>query len=328
MLNFEGLTDVGRARRLRATVRRALASYGIKATTIRQLAVDTNYVFKVTTTDGRGYAMKVLRQGLRDPLDTHLECWWVDQLAQCGVPVAAVVANRRGEFVTTVDGIVGVPDGQRCVLFRWLPGRSGDDGPLQVWEGIGRLMALMHEAAASMALPEWARPRRWDRVFLYGSPVLWDPAYASGTTETERTILAEAVAQLDPLLVADNDRHGRLRLLHGDLGESNVIVYRGSISAIDFEDVILGSPVDDIAVTLYDISDREDYASVMTTFRRGYESIRAWPLDDLDQMHTRFAARAVLLADYCVLMGPSLHHYVPGLVDQVQHFLTTPSTRH
>ena len=41
-----------------------------------------------------------------------------------------------------------------------------------------------------------------------------------------------------------------LRLLHGDLHPWNVRSYRGVLSPIDFEDLMLGWPVQDIATTL------------------------------------------------------------------------------
>ena len=41
-----------------------------------------------------------------------------------------------------------------------------------------------------------------------------------------------------------------MRLLHGDLHQWNVRSYRGVLSPIDFEDLMLGWPVQDIATTL------------------------------------------------------------------------------
>jgi Ser/Thr protein kinase RdoA (MazF antagonist) len=130
---YEDLSDTGRARRHRVTAARALSAYGIHARELRQMGVDTNYVFRVTADDGRRFALRVQRPGLHSDSDTELECWWVSRLAADGLPVANVVVNRHGRFVTIVDGVPGVPDGQRCVLFEWLAGGHADDGELWFW---------------------------------------------------------------------------------------------------------------------------------------------------------------------------------------------------
>ena len=132
---YESLTERGKARRHRRTVERALVEYGIESTSITQLAIHSNYVFKVTADDGHRYALRVQHPALFQPGDTELECWWVDRLAADGLPVAAVVPNRHGRSITSLDEVPGVPGTQRCVLFEWLPGRAADDGPLLVLDG-------------------------------------------------------------------------------------------------------------------------------------------------------------------------------------------------
>ena len=42
-----------------------------------------------------------------------------------------------------------------------------------------------------------------------------------------------------------------MRILHNDLHQWNVRIYRGRLSPIDFEDLMWGWPVQDIATTLY-----------------------------------------------------------------------------
>ncbi len=322
MKPYEALTDIGRARRHRRTAERALLEYGIEARVITQLAIDSNYIFKIDAGDGRRYALRVQRPGLFESDDTELECWWVDRLVDDGLPVAAVVKNRHRRSVTIVDDVPGVPNGQRCVLFEWLPGGAADDGPLWFWTALGELAARLHRQSYGLVLPSWAEPRRWDSALLYESVKLWDRRYDNLISESQRATLREGVAVLDPLLAERYQHGGAVQLLHGDLHDGNVLVKRRRLAVFDFEDLIVGHPEHDLAVALYGpYYNRSDLPDIVAAMRGGYERVAPWPIEEIEQLRPLFAARALGLVNFCLTMGDDYAEYVGFLTDRVADFL-------
>jgi Ser/Thr protein kinase RdoA (MazF antagonist) len=243
------------------------------------------------------------------------------------MPVAAVVPNRHGRYVTEVDGLPGVPGRQRCVLFHWLPGSHPDDRAQHYWYRLGHLAARLHQQAAGLDLPSWATPRRWDSVFPYEPNLLADERHGGVLEPSQRQVVERAIDALDPVMAEryrSPDR--RPRLLHGDLHDENVLVCRGRLSVFDFEDLILGHPEHDLAVALYGpYYNRSDFDDVVATMRAGYEEVAPWPIEALDGLRPLFAARALGLANYCVSLGGHYLDYVAMLVERVEAYLDNPT---
>ena len=334
---FNALTEQGKARRQRQTATLALTEYGLESASFTQIAIDTNFVFRVRSGDGSRYALRVHRQtddGLHfhDLGDTELECWWVQRLVADGLPVADVVPNRRGQLITTIDDVPGVPGPQRCVLFEWLPGRQPDGEESWFWPELGRLAARLHEHAAELTLPPHANLRRWDSVFPYEPSELGQGDYASdryeGLLSAEQwETLRQGRAVLDPYLAGlYQDPNRPARLIHGDLHDENVQSYRRKLSAFDFEDVILGHPENDLAITLYGpYYNHPNFAGVVTAMRSGYEEIAPWPVAAVDELRPLFAARALGLVNFCLTLGADYVSYVSMLTDRVADYLNNPT---
>lgn len=296
----------------------ALHHHGLEGARLRQLAVDTNWVYRVDAADGRRFALRVQRPGLHDRASTDLELWWVQRLAADGLPVAGVVPDHDGNLVTEID--TGGDEAVRCVLFHWLPGSSASDEPLWFWVALGELTARLHEQAAGLVLPAGATQRRWDSVFPYESPELFDAG--SPLTPGQRRTLRRGVEALDPVLHDLAHRAEPPILLHGDLHDGNVRSFRRRLSVFDFEDHLVGYPEHDLAVALYGpYYNRPDLEAVMEAMRAGYERVRPWPVADVAVLRPLFAARALGLVSYCLQMGPDYHEYVDLLTGRVAVWL-------
>jgi Ser/Thr protein kinase RdoA (MazF antagonist) len=121
-------------------------------------------------------------------------------------------------------------------------------------------------------------------------------------------------------LYADEDNQ---ILIHGDLHYWNVHVHRGELTVIDFEDVMRGYPVQDIAITLSYGNQREDYPDLRAAFERGYTSVRAWPAESERQIQTLIAARNVMFINYVARIDAAPQDYVETRCKRLERFLTT-----
>jgi Ser/Thr protein kinase RdoA (MazF antagonist) len=107
-----------------------------------------------------------------------------------------------------------------------------------------------------------------------------------------------------------------------------VMMHRGRMTVFDFEDTIVGYPEHDLVVALYGpYFNRDDFDDVVAALRAGYERVAPWPIDDMTALAPLFAARCVLLMDYCVLMGPELYEWLQLLSARVESFLREPTRR-
>ncbi len=325
MRSYDDLTEQGKIRRLHLLARQALAEYGIEIQRLRCVARDTNTTFRVDTATGDTFALRV---GVRpDDTDVHTESElaWLDALA--GEPhIDAVVPhrNRHGDLVTLIDH-PGVIAPRKCVLFGWLPGgpidetASSDDYRL-----LGELTARLHDHAERWHAPGWLRPLVWDRIFYYPTEpvVLYEPLYRKlmnrRRTEIVREVERRAAAELRRL-----HRDGRAILLHGDLNPWNVHRYRGRLLVFDFEDMMLGTPVQDVAIALYYIRYRPDYAELMAAYRSGYTTLRPWPVEYEGQLELLMAARRINFINYVLRMDFDPAEYVPKAVDRLEPVLSS-----
>lgn len=97
--------------------------------------------------------------------------------------------------------------------------------------------------------------------------------------------------------------------------------YRGDLYVIDFEDINLGYPVQDIAVTLYYGRRQGGYEEWKAAFRQGYSSVRAWPVESERTIDTLIAARSVNFINDVARIDPSPQEYIIQRSEELVQFL-------
>ena len=85
---------------------------------------------------------------------------------------------------------------------------------------------------------------------------------------------------------------------YNDLHMWNVKVDDGRLYALDFEDMMWGHPIQDIATTMYYFRWSDSYEVMLAAFRSGYESVSVWPEDHEGQLEALIMGRGLLLANY------------------------------
>ena len=90
---------------------------------------------------------------------------------------------------------------------------------------------------------------------------------------------------------------------------------------IDFEDVNLGYPVQDIAVSLMYGQERDGYNEWKIAFKKGYCSVRMWPSEDEKTIETLMAARVVMFINYVARIDPSPQEYIGRRMKSLEQHL-------
>jgi Ser/Thr protein kinase RdoA (MazF antagonist) len=322
MKHFYELTNRGRALRLRRMALQALECYDLDVERLRLLTNDMNGIFRVDTAGGQKYIVRVtLPEGGHGLEEIRSEMMWLAALRRdTGLGVPEPIATRDGALVTTVE-VAGVPEARHCAVFGWVPGPDlADRLTLENVSKMGELSARLHAHAERFVPPEGFWIKTADSNFPFGEPVvLFDEPYRNLFPAGRRRLFQEAVERIEATIGRlFTDRRG-LRVLHNDLHQWNVKVYRGELFALDFEDLMWGYPVQDIAITLYYWQGHERYASLREAFQRGYTRHNDWPEGVPGQIDTLMAGRALNLANFVLQdPNPEWQREAPAFVERTE----------
>lgn len=324
MTPFDLLTDQGRARRLREVVVAALAHYRLDVARIRLLGQETNTLFRIDVGDGSKLVMRVADPHGNTAANMEIEADWLEELRQSGLPVPQPVKAADGRAVVSA-GAPGVPEERACVLFTWVPGKPlGAAAGVADYTALGELSARLHQSTERR--PEPAGARQWDRVFYY--PEDLDPvviavdAYAHLFTPHRCAVIGQVLAIAEPTLTRLHTVQAQL--VHGDLHPWNVHRHRGRLWALDFEDAMLASPIQDIAISLFYNRDRSDHPELAAAFRAGYEAVRAWPDEEPSVIPTVMAARTVMFMNYVANGARDAEPFIDRATKRLEAFLAAP----
>lgn len=244
-----------------------------------------------------------LRMRTGPAVDGRTEFEWLSAVrGGSGVRVVEPFAATFDDNTRLVRGGDGAQ--VECSLFRWAQGQPLAAALSEVnYFELGRMTARLHTFAAGWHAPGGLQPLVWDRTMYYAGTqfVVAAPQYGDYVTRDESKTVLAVVEQADSELGRLANASDR-RFLHGNVEMWNVLVTApGHLRLLDFEDVMFGSPVLDIAITLFYGRERHDYRRLSEAYEAGYRSVREWPVRDARQMDLLVASRAAMLLNHGLL---------------------------
>lgn len=301
MKPYTTLSPRGRALRLRQLACNALQQYDLDVAGVRLLTNDMNGIFRVDTRSGEKWVLRVtLPEGGHNRQHVAAEMDWLAALAcDTDLSVPHPLPARDGALVVEASA-PGVPEARLCVLFSWVPGSdlAGHWTPENM-ALLGELSARLHAHAHTYAPPPGLDLLAFDRVFPFPEPVLlFEARFAGLFTPQQRDLYQKGIDWAQSAIERLKASHEPMRITHGDLHPWNVRYWRGVLSPIDFEDLMWGWPVQDIATTLYYSPGQVAYAEVRSAFEQGYRRISPWPERYAGEVEAFIAARGIGLLNF------------------------------
>lgn len=327
-MRFEDRSVRGQVARLRPLAVEVLRRYSIDVAALRLLNHGFNTTFRVDTTDGRRFALRLNVNSRRTDSFIGAEMAWLAALAEetdLWVPVPQ--RTHDGALLTHVHS----PDLDRhlpAALFSWLPGRDlGDDASDVQMRAVGRATAALH-----------AHGERWQPPPGTSLPpidtVLMDLPYQLGhdhplLSSADHQLIDEAFERVQrqyDALFAGVDRQP----LHADLHVWNLKWHRGRLAVFDFDDSGIGVPAQDLAISAYYLRDN---AAQEAALLEGYQELRSLPPFTSEQYEAMVASRnLVLLNDVVTTTNAEflaiLPRYVPNSIIKLRAYLETGVFRH
>jgi Ser/Thr protein kinase RdoA (MazF antagonist) len=333
MKPYHHLTEHGQARRLRRLAFNALQEYDLPVTRLSLVTNDMNGIFRLDLPGGQKLILRItLPEGGHDRDHVAAEMDWLSALARdTRLSVPRPIPARDGSLVVEAS-VTGVPEPRLCAIFTWVPGTDliKHISTLNL-SRLGELMAALHNHAKTYQPPAGLALLRFDRVFPFLEPVvLFDEPYADLFSPERRTVYLQALDWAQHAIDILKASGEPMRILHGDLHQWNVRYFRGLLSPIDFEDLMWGWPVQDIATSLYYFIDAENYPTLRNAHKEGYSRCAPWPERYPGEIDAFIAARGLGIVNF-VLNDPNpkwksqSDKFVERIEKRLRRLLSEPS---
>lgn len=179
------------------------------------------------------------------------------------IPVATFRPFPGGGTLRSIDDIFyGLSDRRG--------GRAPDELDPELARRVGMLAGRIHTVGARVDAPH--RPRLSSDFFIHRSLVFMEEhGTVPGYLWERYSAAARAIADLYDELSSAIPPEG-LQRIHGDLHRSNLLVRDGVLRALDFDDMVVGPPVQDLWLALPGRDD--ETRRLREAFLEGYESFR------------------------------------------------------
>jgi Ser/Thr protein kinase RdoA (MazF antagonist) len=326
--SFAELGQRAQISRLRPVALAALAQYPFGVVSMRVLNHGFNTTFRVDTSDGRRFALRLNVNSRRTPQNLAAEAAWLAALAaETDLSVPMPQQTREGRLTTSIVS----PDLERslpAVLFSWLPGRDlGEQATTEQLQAVGRTTAVLHEHGARWRLPAGAALPPIDSVLMDVPYRLGDdhPLLSSTDHEVIDAAFEHVQRHIDELFAG-----ARRQPLHADIHGWNLKWFRGRLSVFDFDDSGVGVPAQDLAISAYYLRDDSRREAALL---EGYQAARSLPQFTTAQFEAMVASRnLVLLNDVITTTNAEflemLPRYVPNSITKLRAYLDSGVYRH
>ncbi len=312
MRPYNTLTDLGKARRLRGIVERALTHYPLNIAHVSLLKMEWNGVFRLDAADGSRYVMRVCGPEF-EAAERRSEAMWLLALAQeSDVPVLEPIKTHEGD-VLVMESAPGVPEPRICMVSRWVKGRSAEHLTADYAYQWGSLAARLHIHAARFKPPGGFTRITYTGIFPFHSDklVIFDQAWQPLIGDDERRdVFQRALHNVEKAIRALFIDTSGLRIIHNDLHPWNIIRCYKHYTVIDFEYCMWGYPVQDAGTSLFYVLDEPNFVELRAAYQEGYTHHLPWVEASEGQLDSMIVARAIYLYNLTLQYGDTEEYAV------------------
>ncbi len=259
----------------------------------RLINISENETFKIETSDGRAFALRLIRPGYHTKFEIASEMAWLKSLhAQNVITAARPVHGRDGRDLQQIGA-------REAILFEWREGVEpliGDD-LLDIAEKLGGIAARLHDHVEQWRRPDWFIRPRWDFAAALGetAPRWGHWRDGLGVTPEMLPLFQHCVDVIKVRLERFGHSPRRFNLIHGDLRLANLLVDGAEVKVIDFDDSGFGWFMYD-AATMVSFHEHEAHVpELIAQWVEGYRRIRALSTEDENEIETFIMFRRLLL---------------------------------
>lgn len=326
-MRFEDRSVRGQVALLRPVAFDVLRQYPFEVASLRLVNHGFNTTFRVDTTDGRRFALRLNVNSRRTDAFIGAEMAWLAALSEeTDLWVPTPQRTSGGQLLAHVHC---PPLGRYlpAALFTWLPGRDlGAAATVPQMRAVGRAAAQLHSHGEHWRPPVGTGLPAIDRVLMGVDDALADHPLV---TTADHRVLDEVLGHLQGHF--DSLFAGAARQpLHADLHIWNLRWHQGRLAVLDFDDSGIGVPVQDLAICTYYL---RDDAAQEAALLEGYQELRPLPTCTPEQFEALVASRQLaLLHDVVTTTNAEfiemLPRYLPNSITKLRAYMATGVFRH
>ena len=287
--------------KLQRLAEKSLEAWGLSAE-LQLIKHRENAVYRVQTTQGQKYALRVHRSNYHTDASLRSELAWMQALDQAGIGVPKPVPTVQGELFAVVS-IDELPEPRQVDLLTWVDGEQlgsvedglGDNAAEidHIYREIGRVAASVHNQATQWRVPANFERHAWDADGLVGDNPFWGRFWElTALTDEQRALLLDAREKVRRDLDAFGRSPDEYSLIHADFVPENFLIDGHKVSIIDFDDAGFGWHLFEIATALYFIQDDPHFEQAKNALIEGYRECRPLSDQQLAQLPLSMAARS------------------------------------
>jgi Ser/Thr protein kinase RdoA (MazF antagonist) len=331
VIRFEEAGYLAQVRRLSHLAEQVLPRWPIEVTSCRFLNHGENTTFRITSSRGKEFLLRIHRHDYHTRAGLLEELRWLDQLHnETPLTVPRPVPSRRGwllEAMNTPE--IGRP--RHCSLLRWVDGRflRKSVRPTHL-TNLGRMIATLQTAARGIAVVE---RRYWDAEGLVGSQAKFGSIRnLPGASKKDQDVINKARHRIYHKLrdFQETFPH-KLGLIHADLHFGNVLFSRQGVAAIDFDDCGFGFYAYDLAVPLIAVTRmlgdkrQRELPALKEALIEGYAMGAGWDSNDEVALRDLVTARKLAMLGWLRSRrdNPMLRKYLQkAIINAAKHLRT------
>lgn len=296
---------------------------GLEVKAIAPVHHGYNTTFRVRTSEGVDYAVRVLTNSQSTPAHLLAQHAWMHALARA---TTVLVPNP----VTGPDGVsyavVEAKALERPVIVAaasWLAGDDVGEPSLQQVHELGVAMSTMHNHALTWTPPEGSA------LPVFDEPLFGDEDLLASLVETDLpdggAQVLEAAFDRARLAFAEAFREQVLPI-HADLHGGNLKWHNDELAVFDFDDSGFGTAALDLAISTFYL--RDEFEGAEAGLRQGYQAMRDLPQLDPEAFEALVASRQLLLANALLASSTAslradAQSYLMMSIQRLQHWLST-----
>lgn len=256
-----------------------------------------NHTFRIDAPGGDSFMLRVHRPDYQSLANIESELAWLAALQRdTDLPIPDPVPGEDGrllQFFSTPRG-----ETRHAVLFRFIAGAepAPDDDLVPLFGTLGGYAARLHRHAMSWRRPAGFVRQAWTARSILDENGLWgDWRLAPGVDGGVRPVLDRLDGELRRRLSAYGMGRERYGLIHADMRLGNLLVDKGRVSLIDFDDCGLCWFGYDFAAAISFYETRADLPALRAAWLDAYRAERPLAEEDAAALDSMVMLRRMAL---------------------------------
>lgn len=314
MTPFALLSTRAQILRLRQDALRILEQYPIGVARLRCISHSFNTIFRVDTTDGLKFALRINVNSRRPMAALNAEIAWLEALSQdTDLILPQPQVRKDGLYISSFYSNALGRD-TVAVLFSWLSGNDlGSKATVQQLQATGAALKTLHTQAANWRIPEGCQFQNAQDIFIDSKVVIFETPMPETRLEVFKASYQKVQAIHQQLYL-----RFQAQPLHADLHLWNTKWFKGHLSVFDFDDSATGVPLQDFGISIFYLRRFQNSAELEHGLLTGYGHLPNYNQAELEAI---IAGRQLLLANDLLI------NETAALQAQRQSYLETAEQR-